>query len=36
LTIPAKSVKKYGEKIHEKMQFNTKANMLKLYNTICA
>lgn len=36
LTIPATSVKKYEEKINEKLQTNSKANLIKLYNTICA
>jgi DNA-binding CsgD family transcriptional regulator len=36
LTIPATSVKKYQEKIHEKLQINNKANLIKLYSTICA
>ena len=36
LTIPATSVKKYEEKINEKLLTNSKANIIKLYNTICA
>lgn len=35
LTIPANSVKKYEEKINEKLLNNGKANLIKLYNTIC-
>jgi DNA-binding CsgD family transcriptional regulator len=36
LTIPATSVKKYEEKINEKLQTNSQANLIKLYNTICS
>jgi DNA-binding CsgD family transcriptional regulator len=36
LTISANSVRKYEEKIHEKLQSNSNANLIKLYNTICA
>lgn len=36
LTIPATSVKKYEEKINEKLQTSSHANLIKLYNTICA
>lgn len=34
LTIPATSVQKYQEKIHEKLQANSSADIIKLYNTI--